>query len=67
MTCLQPNLHTGRGFQALPGFNQRRKLTLGMVLETQADHQRRKLTLEMVLETQADHYMLFTCLFNSVQ
>ncbi|WP_219906698.1 hypothetical protein, partial [Nitrosospira multiformis] len=39
---------------------QRRKLTLGMVLETQADHQRRKLTLGMVLETQADQNSIST-------
>jgi hypothetical protein len=37
MTCRQPNFYAGQAFQALSGFNQRRKLTLGMVLETQAD------------------------------
>ncbi|PTQ80328.1 hypothetical protein C8R21_11770, partial [Nitrosospira multiformis] len=55
MTCRRLNLYAGRGFQVPSQLNQRRKLTLGMVLETQADHQRRKLTLGMVLETQADH------------
>jgi hypothetical protein len=37
MTCRQPNFYAGRAFQALPRFNQRRKLTLEMVLENQAD------------------------------
>ncbi len=36
-TCRQLNLYAGRAFQALSRFNQRRKLTLRMALETQAD------------------------------
>src|SRR6185437_15880507 len=38
MTCRRLNLYAGRGFQVPSQLNQRRKLTLGMVLETQADH-----------------------------
>ncbi|PTQ81539.1 hypothetical protein C8R21_10990, partial [Nitrosospira multiformis] len=37
MTCRRLNLYAGRGFQVPSQLNQRRKLTLGMVLETQAD------------------------------
>lgn len=38
MTCRRLNLYAGRGFQVTSQLNQRRKLTLGMVLETQTDH-----------------------------
>jgi hypothetical protein len=38
MTCRRPNLRAGRGVQPRLRFNQRRKLTLGLVLKIQVDH-----------------------------
>ena len=53
MTCRQPNLYARRGFPALSRFNQRRKLTLGMVRKTQADHMGTKLTIKQEAFCQA--------------